>query len=75
MQTSNEKLYEHVKRNNLGYFELAPAYRKVMDDFYENTYYQQDMVAAKSLDKTLTLHEAIADLGVGRDISIYLKYI
>lgn len=43
MTRDENKLFNNVKRNELGYYELADSCRKVMNDFYENEYYQQDM--------------------------------
>ena len=35
-----DRLYTDVIKNELGYFELKPAYQKDMDSFYEEEYYQ-----------------------------------
>lgn len=43
MQRDKNKLFNNVKQNELGYYELADSCRKVMNDFYENEYYQKDM--------------------------------
>lgn len=43
MQRDNTILFQNVKRNALGYYELKDSCRRAMNDFYENEYYQQDM--------------------------------
>ena len=42
-----ENIYESVKKNPLGFYELSEKYRKNMDDFYENEYYQNDKALYK----------------------------
>lgn len=43
MQRNKNKLFRSVKQNELGYYQLVDSCRKVMNDFYENEYYQQNM--------------------------------
>ena len=35
-------LYEAVNKNKYGFYELKEEYRRYMNTFYENEYYQND---------------------------------
>lgn len=43
MKRNRDVLFHNVVPNDLGYYELSDSCRKVMNDFYEDEYYQQDM--------------------------------
>lgn len=47
-----EKLFESVEMNQYGFYELKNKYRKVMDEFYEKEYYQNDMGLYKKNEYT-----------------------
>lgn len=53
-----DMLYEAVEKNNIyGYYELRSQYRKIMQDFYRNEYYQEDYAAFSHTDyDELDLH-------------------
>lgn len=81
--SENTKLFQNVVKNDMGYYELASSCRREMANFYRDKnvghdghiarIFVENMLFAESIEKTLELHQALANLGVGRNISVYHK--